>query len=226
MSYHRSGVGLPDFASTSFFAEAVDPYAMRMQPPGSIYSPYGWGPDMNIGMPMNYTHHIGYERAPIPGARRLGPMYDQLGQYDSGPWVPHYKQVPFTNRGDVRYVAVGLGCGGAAPQSQRVEVWTISLTDGTGIRCMWHSMEEAARDALKEARGIATHRRYPMPQGFVALLHGPGVTLGLNRSGQVIRLTEAQVAQLKNEIESVRRGTWSHLSGSGDGLGAAPVVVL
>jgi hypothetical protein len=69
--------------STQAFAEAVDPYSWRFSPPGAVYSPYGWGPDFNIGMPMNYTHHIGYERVPIPGARRgIGPMYDVL----SGSW--------------------------------------------------------------------------------------------------------------------------------------------
>jgi hypothetical protein len=64
--------------STQLFAESVDPYAQRFSPPGAIYSPYGWGPDFNIGMPMNYTHHIGYERTPVPGARRIGRMYDTL----------------------------------------------------------------------------------------------------------------------------------------------------
>lgn len=81
MSYHGvsgSGAGLPDFSSTTAFAQAVDPYTWRFSPPGAVYSPYGWGPDFNIGMPMRYTHHIGYERTPIPGARRVGPMYDEL----------------------------------------------------------------------------------------------------------------------------------------------------
>jgi hypothetical protein len=84
MSYHRSGLGLPSFSSTQAFAQAVDPYATRMSPPGSIYSPYGWGPDFNIGMPMNYTHHIGYVREPVPGARRIGPMYDRVAPYLGG----------------------------------------------------------------------------------------------------------------------------------------------
>lgn len=93
MSYHRSvrsGLGMmPAFTSTTAFAQAVDPYTNRFSPPGSIYSPYGWGPDMNIGMPMNYTHHIGYEPTPIPGARPLGPMRDQLsGIPGAGEW--HY----------------------------------------------------------------------------------------------------------------------------------------
>lgn len=80
MSYHR-GLGLPAISPTTAFAQAVDPYAMRFSPPGSVYAPYGWGPDFNIGMPMNYTHHIGYERTPIPGARRIGPMYDRVNPY-------------------------------------------------------------------------------------------------------------------------------------------------
>lgn len=63
---------------TTAFAQAVDPYSWRFSPPGAVYAPYGWGPDFNIGMPFNYTHHIGYERTPIPGARRVGPMYDRL----------------------------------------------------------------------------------------------------------------------------------------------------
>lgn len=84
MSYHRalSGPPLPPMTSAQLFAEAVDPYSNRFSPPGAFYAPYGWGPDFNIGMPMNYAHHIGYERTPIPGARRVGPMYDVL----SGSW--------------------------------------------------------------------------------------------------------------------------------------------
>ena len=82
MSYHRTGLGLPSFSSTQAFAQAVDPYATRMSPPGSIYSPYGWGPDFNIGMPMNYTHHIGYVREPVRGVR--GPMYDRVAPYLGG----------------------------------------------------------------------------------------------------------------------------------------------
>jgi hypothetical protein len=70
--------------STQLFAEAVDPYAFRFGPPGAITAPYGWGPDFNIGMPFNYTHHIGYERVPIPGARRVGPMYDELSPFRTG----------------------------------------------------------------------------------------------------------------------------------------------
>jgi len=84
MSYHRAGLGLPSFSSTQAFAQAVDPYATRMSPPGSIYSPYGWGPDFNIGMPMNYSHHIGYVRTPVPGMRRIGPMYDRVAPYLGG----------------------------------------------------------------------------------------------------------------------------------------------
>ena len=84
MSYHRTGLGLPSFSSTQAFAQAVDPYATRMSPPGSIYSPYGWGPDFNIGMPMNSPHPIGYVRTPVPGARRIGPMYDRVAPYLGG----------------------------------------------------------------------------------------------------------------------------------------------
>lgn len=89
MSYHRSGLGLPSFSSTQAFAQAVDPYATRMSPPGSVYSPYGWGPDFNVGMPMNYTHHIGYVRDPaVQFARRpagvRGPMYDRVAPYLGG----------------------------------------------------------------------------------------------------------------------------------------------
>jgi hypothetical protein len=103
MSYHRA-LGLPTFTPTAAFAEAVDPYSGRFSPRGTIYSPYGWGPDFNIGMPMNYTHHIGYERTPIPGARRVGPMYDQLSGYS-----PRYRQIPFTNRDDVHYAIGSYG---------------------------------------------------------------------------------------------------------------------
>jgi hypothetical protein len=88
MSYHRALGMPPAFSSTALFAQAVDPYSFRFSPPGAIYSPYGWGPDFNIGMPLNYSHHIDYvpdayatirtRRTPIPGARRVGPMYDTL----------------------------------------------------------------------------------------------------------------------------------------------------
>jgi len=84
MSYHRTGLGLPSFSSTQAFAQAVDPYATRMSPPGSLYAAYGWGPDFNVGMPMNYSHHIGYVRTPVPGARRIGPMYDRVAPYLGG----------------------------------------------------------------------------------------------------------------------------------------------
>ena len=79
MSYHRA-LGMPQFTPTTAFAQAVDPYSGRFSPPGAIYSPYGWGPDFNIGMPFNYTHHIGYERVPVPArrTRKIGPMYDVL----------------------------------------------------------------------------------------------------------------------------------------------------
>jgi len=81
MSYHRAlGAGpLPPMTPTQLFAQAVDPHSWRFSPPGAVFAPYGWGPDFNIGMPMSYTHHIGYEKTPIPGARRnLGPYYDVL----------------------------------------------------------------------------------------------------------------------------------------------------
>jgi len=87
MSYHRTGLGLPSFSSTQAFAQAVDPYATRMARPNSIYSPYGWGPDFNVGMPMNYTHHIGYVREPIMARRPAGvrgPMYDRVAPYLGG----------------------------------------------------------------------------------------------------------------------------------------------
>jgi hypothetical protein len=70
---------------TTAFAEVAAPYAQRYGPPGAIYAPYGWGPDFNIGMPFNYTHHLDYVRTPrrrIRGARPVGPMYDVL----SGSW--------------------------------------------------------------------------------------------------------------------------------------------
>ena len=72
MSYHPVlGTGpLSPMTPTTAFAQAVDPYSQRFGPPGAIFAPSGWGPDFNIGMPMSYTHHIGYERTPIPGARR------------------------------------------------------------------------------------------------------------------------------------------------------------
>lgn len=122
MSYHRQGLGLPSFSPTTQFAESIDPY-MRGRPPGGVYSPYGWGPDFNIGMPMNYTHHLdyvrepGFGRVPIPGARQgLGPMYDELSPYRTGTrlgsLIPRVRDVPFTNRGDVRYVRAAGGLGG------------------------------------------------------------------------------------------------------------------
>jgi hypothetical protein len=77
VSYHRIS-GLPSFTPTTAFAQAVDPYTARLSPPGAIYSPYGWGPDFNIGMPFNYTHHVDYVATPLVGARTVGPMYDQL----------------------------------------------------------------------------------------------------------------------------------------------------
>ena len=86
----QRGMGMAaPFTPTTAFAQAVDPHTWRMSRPGSIYAPYGWGPDFNIGMPFNYTHHIGYERTPIPGARRnIGPYYDVLPPFSSlnGSW--------------------------------------------------------------------------------------------------------------------------------------------
>jgi hypothetical protein len=78
VSYHPTLGILPTMTPTTAFAQAVDPYSQRFSPPGAVYAPYGWGPDFNVGMPFNYTHHIGYERTPIPGARQFGPMYDVL----------------------------------------------------------------------------------------------------------------------------------------------------
>jgi hypothetical protein len=94
MSYHRRGLGQPSFTPTTAFAQAMDPYAGRQVPAGSLYAPYGWGPDFMVGMPMNYTHHIGYERTPVPGARRIGPMYDQLsGARGFGNYETDYRQL-------------------------------------------------------------------------------------------------------------------------------------
>jgi hypothetical protein len=121
MSYRS--LGLPAISPTTMFAQAVDPYAFSQVPPGSVYAPYGWGPDFMYGMPMNYSHHIGYERTSIPGARRTGPMYDVVNPYlgDSGDGLgcpcntpvagslgsyyetPGGAPVPKTWRDDVRY---------------------------------------------------------------------------------------------------------------------------
>lgn len=90
MSYHRAlGMHASELpfavTPTTLFAQAVDPYTPRFSPPGAIYAPYGWGPDFNIGMPFNYTHHMGYERVPIPGARRnIGSYYDTLSPQRTG----------------------------------------------------------------------------------------------------------------------------------------------
>jgi hypothetical protein len=110
MSYHRPMGALPDFASTQMFAEAVDPYSQRFSPPGAIFSPYGWGPDFNIGMPFNYTHHIDYVRTPVPGARRIGPMYDELSPYRTGTALgaaPAGKLVEWVNRQVANQLPVG-----------------------------------------------------------------------------------------------------------------------
>lgn len=78
MSYHRLGA-LPPMTSTQLFAQAVDPYGGHGFPPGTAYGPYGWGPGMNVGMPFNYTHHMGYERVPLrPGT------YDVLSGWNGG----------------------------------------------------------------------------------------------------------------------------------------------
>lgn len=102
MSYRRSGLGMPmpGMAPTTWFAGGMEPFAERLSPAGSIYAPYGWGPDFMVGMPMNYTHHIDYVQEPVrvvradmanarrsvPGARPIGPMRDTLavGNYDHG----------------------------------------------------------------------------------------------------------------------------------------------
>ncbi len=82
MSYHRALGTLPAFSSTQAFAQTIDPYATRLARPRSIYAPYGWGPDFNVGMPMNYTHHIGYVASPAGIAiPRRGPMYDRVVAY-------------------------------------------------------------------------------------------------------------------------------------------------
>lgn len=95
MSYHRLGEtpGFPPgFTPTTAFVSAIDPGAFKQFGPGTIFSPYGWGPEMMYGMPASYTHHVGYERVPVGattvemhykpriiGTRRpLGPMYDEL----------------------------------------------------------------------------------------------------------------------------------------------------
>jgi hypothetical protein len=35
-------------------------------------------------MPLQYTHHIGYTRTPIPGARPTGHLFDRLGRSRQG----------------------------------------------------------------------------------------------------------------------------------------------
>lgn len=91
MSYHALGLAAapafgpsPGFTPTTAFAQAVDPYSFRYSPPGAIFAPYGWGPDFMIGMPANYTHHIDYQRVPVPGTRPIGPMYDEIWPYATG----------------------------------------------------------------------------------------------------------------------------------------------
>jgi hypothetical protein len=125
MSYHGARLGnAPAFTSTTAFAQAVDPYAGRMSPPGAIYSPYGWGPDMNIGMPANYTHHLDYVREPVydptfdprrrvAAGRPRALMADRvgIGNYHTPRFTPQQQQVRFTNRGDVRYVLGDSGDG-------------------------------------------------------------------------------------------------------------------
>lgn len=90
--------------STQLFAESVDPYSWRNFPPGAVYAPYGWGPDFSIGMPMRYTHHIGYETTPKPnpaGSRRIGTYYDVVGR-------PAYGYMPRRRRS----TKGGVGFGG------------------------------------------------------------------------------------------------------------------
>lgn len=69
MSYHGLGFA-PGFAPSAYFEQAVDPWAARMSPPGVSYEAYGWGPGLNVGLPFNYTRHLGYERVPV--VRRPG----------------------------------------------------------------------------------------------------------------------------------------------------------
>lgn len=120
MSYRRRpGLGMPGVTPTTWFAGGMDPYAARNSPGGSIYAPYGWGPDFMVGMPLNYTHHIDYVQEPmrvvrndranaykrVPGARPLGPMRDTLaiGNYDHGQY-----------EGDMQ----SLGCGPVGADDQ------------------------------------------------------------------------------------------------------------
>jgi len=79
MSYSRRALGMPaPFTSTTAFAQSVDPYTWRTSPPGAIYSPYGWGPDMTVGMPMSYSHHINY----VPSMGAVSPT-DYVGWKDA-----------------------------------------------------------------------------------------------------------------------------------------------
>jgi len=74
MTYHRAMGMLPAPIPTAAYTQSIDPYAMRSGPPGGTYAPYGWGPGTFIGMPMNYSHHLGYETSPVrPGVYRRAP---------------------------------------------------------------------------------------------------------------------------------------------------------
>lgn len=84
MSYRRFSMGQmppsPFSMPTTTVQAALGPHAMRTQPPGTIVSPYGWGPNAPIGMPANYAHHLDYVRTPLPRG-----TYDQLGIHA----IPH-----------------------------------------------------------------------------------------------------------------------------------------
>ncbi len=85
----RRGLGMPSFAPTTTFASGVGPWSQgQFGPRGAAYSPYGWGPDFMIGMPMNYTHHIDYVREPvgrIQGVqRKIGTYFDTLSGSGDG----------------------------------------------------------------------------------------------------------------------------------------------
>jgi hypothetical protein len=73
VTYHRS-LGMPNFVPEQAYVQSMDPYAMRFSPPGAEYAAYGWGPGAQIGMPMNYSHHLDYVSEPIPGIIRRRPL--------------------------------------------------------------------------------------------------------------------------------------------------------
>ena len=175
MSYHSSLGQMPSpFTSTTAFAQAVDPYTWRFSPPGAVYAPYGWGPDFNIGMPFNYTHHLDYVRQPvggmgqlahrIRGARPVGPMFDVLPGI--GPeWSLRYKiprevmeyqtrfphavgppdMVPIRVNGTMRYVKL-------TPQTMRIRR-AQEKADRVGALASWNgghpgSAHEASSGSL------------------------------------------------------------------------------